>query len=146
MKICSPVCGLYSISTNNVLVTPSVVVNIFSIGSCYGLVQQSTEPIFACLGQTNPYKHIPCNFMQNLKFSLEWTYMKVFKLSNWLDFDHDLFSLIGQDLKRLEFSVSEQFLDIAWKEWPDILRDDHLQNWLDFGHGLLIFEIRSNLS
>ena len=50
MKIISFFCDLYSISTNNVIVTPNVVVNIFSIGSGYGLVQLSTEPIFGCFG------------------------------------------------------------------------------------------------
>ena len=48
------------------------------------------------------------------------------------------------------FGFSGHFPENAWKEWPEILMcpeiemlmcPDHLQNWLDYGHGLFIFFI-----
>ena len=37
--------------------------------------------------------------------------------------------------------VSGHLPENAWREWPEILHADRLQNWLVYGHGLLIFLI-----
>ena len=46
-------------------------------------------------------------------------------------------------LKRVKFGFSGHFPVNAWREWPKILHadiyPDHLQSWLNFGYGLLIF-------
>ena len=47
-------------------------------------------------------------------------------------------------MKWVKFGVSRHFLEHPLRKWPGILHADnleHLQNWIDYGHSLLIFLI-----
>ena len=56
--------------------------------------------------------------------------MDLENLQNWLDYGHGLlnFPLWLHFDKRVKFGVSGQFLENAWREWPEIVYAD--VSWL----------------
>ena len=74
--------------------------------------------------------------------------MYLHHLQNWLVYGRGLLIFLTLALfwfsERVKFGNSGHILENAWREWPEILHTDvldHLQNWLVYGHSVLIFLI-----
>ena len=73
---------------------------------------------------------------ENLHADLSWPLSEPITLWSWSE------SNFGAILKQVKFGVSGHFLENLLRKLPEILHADvlhHLQNWLDYGHSLLIF-------